>query len=177
MLGALAISGYVLPPPVLTAERGARRGIPSGDSLARLAELAETQARARAKLKEQRDRFEQLYRHAEQPEVDPDDLVALAQALRTQELENAAILLPQIEQLRINLASPKARVDTPAIRSWRRLAEESLEIAVVWLELYQNLQIRLFRLASDRRSETEPGSPIFDDAESATEYLRKLVAE
>src|SRR5581483_7834668 len=136
MLGALAISGYVLPPPVLTAERGARRGIPSGDSLARLAELAETQARARAKLKEQRDRFEQLYRHAEQPEVDPDDLVALAQALRTQELENAAILLPQIEQLRINLASPKARVDTPAIRSWRRLAEESLEIAVVWLELY-----------------------------------------
>ncbi len=47
---------------------------------------------------------------------------------------------------------------------------------MVWLELYQNLQIRLFRLASDRRSETEPGSPVFDNAEDAAEYLRKLVA-
>ncbi len=49
MLGALAISGYVLPPPTLTAERASRRGVPSGDLLARLAELAETQARVAAR--------------------------------------------------------------------------------------------------------------------------------
>jgi hypothetical protein len=177
MLGALAISGYILPPPTLTAERGSHRGVPSGDLLARLAEFAETQARARSKLRDQRDRFEQLYRQAEQPEVNPDDLEALAHALRAQEEESAAVLVPQIEQLKIDLVSPKDRADTPAIRSWRRLAEESVEIAVVWLELYQNLQIRLFRLASDRRSETEPSSPIFDNAEDAAEYLRKLVAE
>lgn len=177
MLSALAISGYVLPPPILTAKRGSRRGVPSGDLLARLAELAETQAPARAKLRDQRDRFEQLYRQAEQPEVGPDDLVALAHALRIQEQDSAAVLVPQIEQLKINLESPKGRTNTPAIRSWRRLAEESLEIAVIWLELYQNLQIRLFRLASDRRSLTEPSSPIFDDAETATEYLRNLMAE
>ncbi len=69
------------------------------------------------------------------------------------------------------------RNNASAMRSWRRIAEECLEISISWLELYQNLQIRLYKLASDRRSMTEPSSPVFDDAETAMEYLRKLVAE
>jgi len=57
------------------------------------------------------------------------------------------------------------------------LAEESLEIGITWLELYQNLQIRLIKLASDRRAADQLDSPVFSDGESAAEYLRKLVAE
>ncbi|HZK91722.1 MAG TPA: hypothetical protein VFC56_16395 [Stellaceae bacterium] len=92
-------------------------------------------------------------------------------------LEAAAVLVPQIDRLRKNLASPKGHSDAPTIRSWRRLAEESLEIGITWLELYQNLQIRLIKLASDRRAADQLDSPVFSDGESAAEYLRKLVAE
>lgn len=177
MLSALAVSGYVLPPPALVGEKKLRGSFPTGDMYARLAELAEAQARARTRLKEQRDRFDQLSEQAEHPEVDPDDLDALARALRAEEIEHAALLVPQIERLNQNLASPKGRADTPSARSWRRLAEESLEIAISWLELYQNQQIRLYKLASDRRSVDEPSSPVFSDPEAAAEYLRKLIAE
>ena len=50
---------------------------------------------------------------------------------------------------------------TEGIRSWRkrrdriagsmvRLGEEMIDICASWLELYQNLEIRLRKLASDR---------------------------
>jgi hypothetical protein len=176
MLSALAVSGYTLPLPTLTAEAASRPGRTQTDILTRLAKLSAAQAKARVELKEQRDRFDALYDEARQLAASPDELRELAKALRVRELEAAAVLVPQIERLRQNLASPKGNADTPTIRSWRRLAEESLEIAITWLELYQNLQIRLLKLASDQLNENEPGSPIFSDADAAAEYLRKLVA-
>jgi len=35
----------------------------------------------------------------------------------------------------------------------------------------------LFKLASDRRGEEDPGSPVFSDADEAIEYLRNLAAK
>ena len=177
MLSALAVSGYIVPPPTLAAEAGSRSGGARTDILAKLATLSATQAKARIQLKEQRDRFNELYKQARDLAPSPDELEELAKAVCTRELEAAARLMPQIERLRENLASPKGNANTPTIRSWRRLAEESLEIGITWLELYQNLQIRLYKLASDRRSVTDPGSGVLSTREEVDDYLRKLMAK
>ena len=42
-----------------------------------------------------------------------------------------------------------------------RAAEEGIDIGRTWFELYENMHIRLMKLASDRRAQTEQGSPIF----------------
>jgi hypothetical protein len=42
---------------------------------------------------------------------------------------------------------------------------------------YRNLRIRPLKLASDRRSAEDPGSPVFPGADAAAEYLRIFVAE
>lgn len=176
MLSALTVPEYVLPPPSLHIEASPHREEPASGLMWKLAKLAEAPARARVRLAEQQDRLDSLYRQAEQQSGSPDDLEAVAQAVRVQELKAAEMLVPQIEGLRKRLSEAR-RNNASAMQSWRRIAEECLEISISWLELYQNLQIRLYKLASDRRSMTEPSSPVFDDAGAATEYLRKLVAE
>jgi hypothetical protein len=176
MLSTLAVSGYTLPLPTLAAEADTRPGRARTDILAKLAKLSGTQAKARVELKEQRDKFDALYEQAHQLAASPDELEELAKAVRARELEAAAVLVPQIERLRENLASPKGNADAPVIRSWRRLAEESQEIGITWLELYQNLQIRLFKLASDRRSIEEPGSGVLSTAQEVDDHLRSLMA-
>jgi hypothetical protein len=177
MLSALAVSGYTLPLPTLAGGADARSEGPRTDVFAKLAKLSATQTKARVELKEQRDKFKALFEQARELATDPNELQELAEALRSRELEAATILVPQIEQLRKNLASPKGNADTPLIRSWRRLAEESLEIGITWLELYQDLQIRLFKLAADLRSTSEPGSGVLSTADEVDEHLRRLMAK
>src|SRR5215469_12211538 len=105
MLSELAISGYTLPLSELAAAALTR---PTGrtDILARLAQLSESQAKARLKLKEQRDRFDALFAEAQHLEASPDELEQLAKALRDREVEVAEVISPQMERLRENLASP-----------------------------------------------------------------------
>jgi hypothetical protein len=177
MLSELAVSGYMLPLPRLAAEAGARSCGARTDILARLAKLSASQAMARVELKEQRDRFDALYEEARHLAASPDELEELAKAVRAREMDAAAVLVPEIERLQENLASPKGNANSPMIRSWRRLAEESLEIGITWLELYQNLQIRLFKLASDQRNIEEPGSGVLSSAQEVNEHLRRLMAE
>jgi hypothetical protein len=57
-------------------------------------------------------------------------------------------------------------------RSMVRLGEEILDIWDAWLELYQNLEIRLRKLASDRA--LTPPSKTFSDSAEAVRHLRSL---
>jgi hypothetical protein len=176
-LSALAVSGYIVPPPTSDANGDFGRRLSGDSALAKLAKLTGSLARTRAALSEQNERFNALYREAAEIVNAPDELEQLADAVFDNERRIAAKFLPKIEQLKRNLATPGASADTRSMRSWRRSAEEMLEISINWLELYQNLRIRLLKLASDRRQVSDPGSPVFSNAEDADEYLRKLVAE
>jgi hypothetical protein len=82
-------------------------------------------------------------------------------------------LIPQIERLKKILA--RKHLPTDFARSVRRSAEESLNIALTWLEIYQNLRIRLLKLASEQRAAAgETGSPILCDADEMERYLRRI---
>ena len=174
MLNSLTVSAYLLPPPtvfpsgVLSGERRSR-----GDPLGRLAVLAASTAKDRAALKNQSDRFEELYREAERTEALPEELEEAAKIIHDNERKIAAVLVPQIEKLEKNLA--RKHPPTDFARSVRRSAEEALDIGQTWLELFQNLRIRLLKLASDRRvAAGETGSPVFSSADEMERYLRGI---
>lgn len=175
MLGELAVSGYILPPPNVTfadfrARAGARDTV-----LARLAKLAQAQAQARTWLNEQSIQFDALYQQARDLAPTADDLEDLEKAIMTKEQDAAAVMVPQLELLQQKLERPAP--NSPLARSLRRSAEEAADIGASWLEQYQKLRLRLLKLASDRRGETEPASPVYSDAGAAMEHLRKLVTE
>ena len=166
----LTVSGYLLPPP--TAFPEGKRHSPS-DPLGRLAVLAASVAKGRAALKNQSDKFEELYHEAERTNASPEELEEGARIILDNESKTAAVLVPQIKRLERNMA--RKHPVTDFYRSARRLIEESLDITQTWLELYQNLRIRLLKLASDRRvAAGETGSPLLSDAEEMERYLRRI---
>jgi hypothetical protein len=175
MLSAFALSGYSLPLPDLAigaiSERNRRH-----DRLDMLVQHAETIARWRHAAKEQSDRFKSLYEHAERLALTPTELDELAEALLLKERELAAQFLPRRKQLELALAEPKSKVNTPSMRSWRRTAEEMIEIGMTWLELYQNVRLRLLKLASDRLKETESDSGVLTTDKDINDYLDRLIA-
>ncbi len=174
MLNPLTISAYLLPPPTVFREGALTDEIRSrADPLGRLAAFAASVAKGRAALKEQSDRFEELYREAERTEAAPEELEEAARIILDNERKVAAALVPQIENLEQNMARKHPRTDFA--RSVRRSAEEALDIGQTWLELYQNLRIRLLKLASDRLVATgEMGSPVLSDASEMERYLRRI---
>jgi hypothetical protein len=179
MLSTLAVSGYALPFPNLPPA-GSRRRATTDDGPHGLLRLEETARAVADGLKEQKVRFKTLYQEAKKLDLNADEIEALASALLSKEQELAARWLPKLRALdgEIEAAKSGSPQSVPeADRRWCRYAEQLVEAAITWLEEYQNARIRLIKLASDRRSLTEPSSPVFDDAETATEYLRKLVAE
>lgn len=177
MLNPLSVSAYLLPPPVvstiglLSSERQ-----PEVDPLGRLAAGAALIAKSRAALKKQSDRFEKFYREAERAGTAPDKLEEAARQILDNERKLAAVLVPQIEELEQTLA--RKRRSTDFYRSLRRSTEESLDIGKTWLELHQNLRIRLLKLASDRRlAAGETGSPILSASGEMERYLRRLASK
>jgi hypothetical protein len=173
MLNPLTVSAYLLPPPAVFARGGLDNEYRSrGDPLGRLAVFAASVAKGRAALKEQSDQFEKLYREAERANSPPEELEEAAGIIFDNERKIAAVLVPQIEKLEKNLA--RKHPPTDFARSVRRSAEEALDIGQTWLELHQNLRIRLMKLASDRRiAAGETGSPILSDADEMERYLRR----
>jgi hypothetical protein len=174
MLNSLTVSAYLLPPPaalpddVLNDEQS-----PRDDPLGRLAVFAASVAKSRAALKKQSDQFEELYREAERTNAPPEVLEEAAGIILDNERKIATALVPQIEQIERKLA--RKHQPTGFARSVRRSAEEALDIAQTWLELYQNLRIRLLKLASNRRvAAGETGSPIVSDADEMERYLRRI---
>jgi hypothetical protein len=131
----------------------------------------------RSKLKTQREQFDALYREAERLGIASNELEDVAGAVYAEEDKLAKVLVPQIAWLRGTLTALRKPPETAERRLLTQGMEGWLDLVATWLELYQNLRIRLLKLASDRLSEIELGSPVFDDPEAATEYLRKLIAE
>jgi hypothetical protein len=108
-----------------------------------------------------------------EPNSPPEELEEAAGIIFDSERKIAAALVPQIEKLEKNLA--RKHPPTDFARSVRRSAEEALDIGQTWLELHQNLRIRLMKLASDRRiAAGETGSPILSDADEMERYLRRI---
>jgi hypothetical protein len=177
MLNPQTVSSYVLPPPAVFRGANSVSGNRSpADRFGRLAVLADTGAKARAKLKEQSDRFDELYREADRTAATPEELVAAAEIILANERKAAEVLAPQIEKLQQHLT--RKHPSTDFARSVRRLAEDALEVGQTWLELYQNLRMRLLKLASDRRAAAgESGSPILSDAAEMERYLRRVAGE
>ena len=173
MLDTLTVSAYLLPPPVifaegaLTDERRSRADSPNPGSV---------RTEVRAALKQQSNSFEELYRKAEQTNATPEELEEAVEIILDNEQKLATALAPDIEKLKQNLA--RRHPPTDFARSARRSAEESLDLTQSWLELYQNLRIRLLKLASDRRvAAGETGSAVVSDADEMERYLRRIAGE
>ncbi len=127
----------------------------------------------RAALKRQNDRFDELYREAEKAGTTPEQLEAIANIVLDKERRAAAGMRSRLEPLEQNVI--RKRPITEFTRSLKRTDEEMLEIVHTWLELYQNVRIRLLKLASDRRAAAgETGSPISSDAGEIEAYLRRI---
>lgn len=177
MLSALALSGYVIPPPALLTGLQLSDGAGADSVAAMLAGLPRKQAAFRAAIKTQRGKFKELLHQAEQLEVNPDELDEIANTVYAREQKIASEMVPKMELLSGQLAALKRPRQTSHTRSLQRHLEEWLDNVATWLELYQNLRIMLIKLASDRRSLTEPGSEVFSSAEEVDAHLRGLMIE
>jgi septal ring factor EnvC (AmiA/AmiB activator) len=176
MLSSLAVADYIRPPPVITIDYDPEVDRSRADELRRLADNAARVAEFRAAVNEQSENFEKLYHAIEQSQEPPAELEKAAEFLLERERQAATALVPQIRQLEQTLTI-KYR-PTHFILSLRRSAEEALDAAQTWLEVFQNLRIRLLKLASDRRAAAgETGGRILSDAGEMKKYLRRIVGE
>jgi hypothetical protein len=168
MPAVLAIDTYLIEAPTLAAPD-------RPDDPAKLAEISAEFERARGAREEQRAKFEQLYRDAEA--LSPDELGIIERSLLAQERLRAAIFVPIIKDAEVRMAR-RYRAQTPAQKAIVRLIEDSHDIASGWLELYQNLRIRLAKLASDKlAAEGHPGSPIISSSDGLARHLRSIAPE
>ena len=114
-----------------------------------LAEASAKFAAERSRLVKQQEKFDELCRLAE-AQTTPDQLVAIAAQLSDFERQLATILVPVIRSAGKRIAK-KLPAGTPAAqKSIYRLSEDAADIASIWLEAYQNAQIRLYRSASEK---------------------------
>jgi hypothetical protein len=124
-------------------------------------------------LKQQCSAFEQLYSAVEASSEPPAAIRALAQELETHERRLAAEYIPGWQQIaaRLPYLYQRKKRDQNA-KSMVRMAEETIEVGAAWLESFQNIRLRLIRLASDRDGEP---SPVFSDPDAAMEHLRSAL--
>ena len=125
----------------------------------------------RAELGRQEGLFEDFYRLVEASGGSASEIEALADDVH--ESEARALLSGEagLQKITEGLRSWRKRRDRIA-GSMVRLGEEIIDICAAWLELYQNLEIRLRKLASDR--DPSPPSKIFSDGAEAVRHLRSL---
>lgn len=170
------IGDYILPPPAIAGDYDFTSARSSNEELRHLAESAAKLATFREALSAQSDALENLYRDIEQGAASAAELEGAAGFILEGEKSAASALVPAIEKLEETLATnyPSSHF----IFSLRRLAEDGLDAARTWLEIFQNLRIRLLRLASERRGAAgETGSAVLSDAREMESYLRRIIAE
>jgi hypothetical protein len=118
------------------------------DKQRRLGQLRLQAEKGRTVVKEQAGNLDQIYAEIEGSDADAEQLAALAQVVRQKRRSVAERLLPGIEELRRKLAA-RGRRFGPELRPF----QESIDIAVGWLALYDGLQSRLLKLAAARRTD------------------------
>jgi hypothetical protein len=139
-----------------------------------LARLRKQQVEARSAFEKQSENLNQLYEEIEHGEYDPGYLAQMAEVVREKERAQAERLRPGMEALQQKLAIQGLQLD-PEIQEY---FQESLDIAVGWLELYRTLRERLLTLASERRgsrSEILRARPLEGDIDHET-LTREIVA-
>jgi hypothetical protein len=118
-----------------------------GERLRRLAQLRLRAEKGRTFLREQADNLDQLYEEIAQGNADAESLNRAAEVVLEKRRAAADRLSPGIDTLRQKLAARDDRLD-PEIR---QAFEESIDIAVGWLTLYDGLHRRILELAINRR--------------------------
>jgi hypothetical protein len=172
----IAVSGYILSPPELP-EIPLRIEIPT-KQLGILAQMAKCIAEARESLKRQGDKFEALFQLVvKRADINPEEIERMAESLLAGQQTHAPAIIAAAETLDEHKLTLRQSNDSFLNGPVLRLTEDAIDICRTWLELYQNLHIQLIKLASDRRAETEQGSPIFSDASAAESYLRRVLVE
>jgi hypothetical protein len=114
----------------------------------RLKQLRLQAKKGRAWVTEQADNLEQIYTEIARSDADAEHLVRLAQIVLEKWHSAAERLMPGIEELRRKLAVRGARLG-PEMQPF----QESVDIAVDWLALYDGLHTRLLKLAASRRTD------------------------
>lgn len=144
------------------------------ERLRRLAQLRLQVDKACTFLREQADNLDQLYEEIAQGNADAEDLNRMAEVVLEKQRAAVERLSPGIEMLRQKLAARGDRLD-PEIR---QPFEESVDIALGWLALYDSLHRRLLKLAAGRRGDA-PGilhaHPVTGDIDYA-ELSREFIA-
>jgi hypothetical protein len=136
-----------------------------------LTEAFSVVSRYRAELGRQEGLFEDFYRQIEAGGGSFAEIEALADEVHDAEERSRAGGVADLRKVTIGVEYYRRRRDRHA-RSMVRLGEEMADICASWLELYQNLEIRLRKLASDR--DPAPPSKIFSDGAEAVRHLRSL---
>ena len=139
-----------------------------------LAEASSKFAEERSRIVQQRERFDELCRLAE-AEATPDQLVAISVHLNAFEKQLAAILVPVIRSAEKTIEKRPPKGAPPAQKVFHGLSEQAAEIASTWLEAYQNAQIRLYRLASEKLKAAGHPSTEIRNASDLDKYFREIV--
>ena len=172
MTDVLDVSQDFLPDPkLIDALRSDHRLVRSPVLLAR---LRKQQMEARSAFEKQSENLTQLYGEIEHGDYDPGSLAQMAEVIRGKEHTQAERLRPGMEALQQKLAIQGLQLD-PEIQNY---FQESLDIAVGWLELYRTLRERLLKLASERLgspSEVLRARPLEGDIDHET-LTREIVA-
>jgi hypothetical protein len=171
----ITVSGYILPPPELP-QIPAKVEIPSRQLLV-LAKLTKCIAEARESLSLQSEKFESLLNLIKCSDINALEIERIAESLLARQQKPAPIVIATLEVIDDHIPMLMNSNDSFMNGPVLRLAEEAIDIGRTWLELYQNLHIRLIKLASDRRGQTEQGSDVFSDSSAAESYLRRLLVE
>jgi hypothetical protein len=173
MIDVLDVSQDLLPDPkLIEALHSDHRPVQSSVLLAR---LRKQQVQARSAFEKQSENLTQLYGEIEHGDYDPGYLAQMAEVIRGKEHAQAERLRPGMEALQQKLAIQGLQLD-PEIQQY---FQESLDIAVGWLELYRTLRERLLKLASERRDNSggvlraRPVVGDIDYAELSREHLAR----
>src|SRR5262249_17804398 len=164
---ALQLDQYLLaPPPLPTATRfGEGENEISHETLASLFRVV---AALRAALAKQEALFKKLVKKIETESGSTAELEALADSLQEHKK------IEGIAEAAAGFRQRAGRVGRNA-RSLMRLSEELADFGTAWSEAYENLEIRLRKLASDR--DPTGASPAFSDGAAAVRYLRSVANE
>jgi hypothetical protein len=157
---ALRVEDYLLTAPAIDL------GIALADASAKF-------AAERSRIVNQRERFDELCRLAE-AEATPDQLAVIATHLNNFERQLAAILVPVIRSAEQTIGKRLPTGAPAAQKSFHRLSEEAADIASKWLEAYQNAQIRLYRLASEKMKTAGYPSVEIETSADLDKYFQEL---
>jgi hypothetical protein len=175
MTTMLPLGHYLLAPPALLPARHFDDDPAHEITHEFLAEAFATTARYRTDLSRQQGLFEDFYRQTETGVEATAEIEALADAVHEAEERSRAGVEADLRKVAESVEFYRRRNRSRHDRklgSMVRLGEEIIDVCGAWLELYQNLEIRLRKLASDRNP--EPASRVFLDGTEAIQHLHSI---